>query len=109
MKEIRFKKSTQMGIISGTLRINGKFLFFKYNDTSQSNQAIRAFRDKGVEIEVKTGWMRVNLFNKEEDLYLLGDLEINPKQTTHEEMEIILFNFYKEQYKKSGFYVEVIQ
>lgn len=103
-KELKFTKPTQGGKVEITLRILDKLLFFKWNDTTHAKQAIEYFRNKGVSIEEGKGWIKVDLFGNNENV-ILGDKEIDLMKTSQQELEQILCEFYKQQYKKSGFFV----
>ncbi len=105
MKELTFKKSTGQGIADGILRVIGRFLYFKYQDSAQTKQVLQNFRSKGVKIWEGAGWIKVDLIG-ENELIKLGENEYNVKEISEESIEDILFNFYLNQYKKMGFYVK---
>ena len=64
MKELRFSNAQ----VKGVLRIVGKILYFKYNESSMAKQAIKAMEDKGAIIEKsKDGsWIKVDIFKDNE-------------------------------------------
>lgn len=105
MKTLIFKKQTPQGLVDGTLRVIGKYIFFKYNDTKQSKAVLEDFRKKGLDVELGKGWVKVNLF-KNNDVVKLGTYEIDLEEDKKEEVENKLFNFYKQEYTKLGFYLE---
>ncbi len=107
MIQINFeKKGTGAGDVQGILRIDGKILFYKFNDSQYAQQAISQMQSKGAIITLGRGWVRVNMFGQLTDVKL-GNREFNVKETTDKEMEIILRDFYVENYAKSGFTTEV--
>ena len=105
MKQLTFKKSTNQGLIEGILRVSGKFIYFKYNNTTQSKQAIDNFREKGIEIKEGKGWIQVDLLKDRESVNL-GSIFIDTLEESDEQIEEKLFKFYKDQYTKLGFYIE---
>jgi len=107
MIQINFKKlGTGAGDVEGILRIDGKILFYKFNDSKYAQQAMAQMQSKGAIITPGRGWIRVNMFGELVDVKL-GNREFNVKETTEKEMEIILKEFYTENYIKAGFLVEV--
>lgn len=107
MKQLTFKKQTQQGLVDGVLRVHEKLIFLKYKQSNVAQQVLKEFKAKGLEIEEGKGWIKIDLL-KDHDLVKLGEYEINQENDTLEEIEIKLFNFYKDQYKKQGFYLEEI-
>jgi hypothetical protein len=105
-KEIICLKNTPNGELKIILRIIGQFLYFKYNDTSYSRQVVKNFRDKGIGLIEKSGWLRVNLFSLNE-IIQLGDIFLDIKSDTESQIEEKLSTFYINEYKKQGFLVEV--
>ncbi|HDK42517.1 MAG TPA: hypothetical protein ENG87_04000 [Candidatus Pacearchaeota archaeon] len=101
MKEIKFSQVSPMGKIEGILRIIGKDLFFKYNNNQYAEQAMKQMENKGAIIIRKREWIKVNLFNNQENV-IMGGKEFNVNETLIEDIEMILFNFYMEQFKKAG-------
>lgn len=108
MIEINFMQNTQMGTLKGILRVIGRDLFFKYNDSSYANQAIEQMKNKGVFVEFGKGkeWIRVDLFSNN-SFVKLGDETIDVDEEDPIEVENKLAKFYIEQYKKANFLVEV--
>lgn len=107
MIQINFeKKGTGAGDVKGILRIDGKILFFKYNDNQYAQQAMAQMQSKGAIITPGRGWIRVNMFGVHEEVKLGGHV-FNPQTISNEEVEIILRDFYIENYSKSGFICEV--
>lgn len=92
-------------MVKGVLRIIGRLLFFKFNDTPYANQMIEQMRQKGAEIVHGGGWIKVNMFPRE-GLIKIGGEEIEIEKKTPAEIESLLFNFYSNQYIKAGFKVE---
>ena len=106
MKELRFVKNTAQGNVDGILRVLTRFLYFKYQDTNQNKQIIDNFRSKGVKVWEGRGWLKIDLIGDNE-VFKLGENEYIVSELTDEMIEEILFNFYKTEYTKMGFYVEV--
>jgi hypothetical protein len=106
MKELRFVKNTGQGMVDGTLRVILKFLYFRYKDSAQNKQIIENFRSKGVKVWEGRGWIKIDLIGDNE-VFKLGTNEYIVSELTDEEIEEILFNFYKTEYTKMGFFVEV--
>ena len=106
LKQINFKKVEAGQLVSGTLRILNRFLYFKYANNTQLKSIIENFRAKGIKVQEGLGWIKVDLIGDNE-IFKLGSNEYNINEVTDEEIENILFNFYLEQYKKLNFIVEV--
>jgi len=104
MKELIFTKNTQQGIVRGILRVVHKFLYFKYNDSTYSKQAIEEFKKRGLKIKEGKSWIQIDLLGDNETIKL-GDMIIE-NTDSNEDIEEKLFNFYKNQYKLAGFFVE---
>jgi len=105
MKQIRCIKSTPLGICTIIFRFVGKYIFIKKRKNSQEvNQMISQLKQKGADIIESGNWIRVDLF-KNNELVKLGNIEINMKETSPEEIEELLTNFYINLYKKGGFRV----
>ena len=90
---------------------NGKFPknlqhIFKYNDNQYAQQAISQMQAKGAIITPGRGWIRVNMFGLLTEVKL-GSQEFNVKEKSDKEMEIILRDFYVENYAKCDFTTEV--
>lgn len=106
MKQLTFRQmNPQLGEINGVLRIIRKILYFKFNNNKYSEQVLNNLKSKGAIIVIGRKWIRINIFGDKEDVKL-GEKEFNVKENSDEEMEEILFEFYKLQYKKVGFEVE---
>ena len=101
-KELKFIKMSNAGKIEITLRIIGKYLFFKYNDTAYSRQAVEHFKKSGLNIVEKGGWLKVDIFG-DNTLVQLGTIEINLETEIDTEIEQKLADFYTAQYKLNGF------
>jgi len=108
MRELIYTQShPTLGNLKGVLRIIGKLLFFKFNNAQQSMQVISQLQSKGALIETSKEWLKVDMFPNQ-DLVKLGGNEFNIKETSDEEAEKILFDFYYNQFTKAKFKVEVI-
>ena len=105
MKQFKFMKSTGQGIVDGVIRILGKFIYFKYNDSTYAKQAVASYRSKGIKIEEGKGWVRVDILG-ENPVVKLGEYEIDQEEDPEYEIEDKLYNFYKEQFTIAGFFVK---
>jgi hypothetical protein len=105
MRQFKFKKNAPNGLISGICRIHEKFIFFKYEQSDQAKNVINEFKKKGISVETGKGWIKIDLLKDYEEVKL-KDVTIDTIEDSLEEIEIKLFNFYINQYKSLGFYVE---
>ena len=101
MKQIRFIKNEAGNTIDGTLRIIGKYLFFKYKDNQQNQKVIQEFKNKGINIETSKDWIKVDLLSNHESIKL-GEIIIESDEDANL-IEDKLYSFYKGQYNKMGF------
>ncbi|MFW6173150.1 MAG: hypothetical protein ACOC5T_05340 [Elusimicrobiota bacterium] len=107
MIQINFeKKGTGAGDVKGILRIDNKLIFFQYNNNQYAQQAMAQMQAKGAIITPGRKWIRVNMFGDLEEVKL-GNNEFNVKKISGEELELILRDFFLENYSKSGFLCEV--
>lgn len=104
MREIRYsQEGTQLGNVNGILRIGGRNLFFKANNNQYGDQVIAQLESRGAEIEKSIkGWVRVDMF-RNQSLVRIGEKEFDVNETSDQEIEEILFNFYLIQFTKAGF------
>ena len=109
MKEILFAQSTPNGTIKGVLRIVHTKIFFKYNDSQMARNVIEEYRKKGVKVTFssKNDWIMVEPFEGFE-LIKLRDKELDIKESTVEETEQFLIDFYESEYKRLGYHTELI-
>jgi len=107
MKEITFTQNSQLGMIKGVLRIIGKILFFKFNNNQYAERIIEQMKQRGAIIDFGKNkeWIRVDIF-RDLELIKLGDKELDLKESSEEEIERFIADFYIEQYKKANFIVE---
>ena len=105
MKQLKFIKYENNMKIEGYLRVHNKDLFFKYLNTEHARQVMNEFRSKGIAITEGRGWIRVELL-RDKELVKLGNYQIDTKEDSDEVIEDKLYNFYKEQYKILGFFLE---
>ena len=61
MRQLKFKKQTTQGLVDGVLRVHEKYIYLKYNDTTQTKQVIAEFKKKGISIEEGKGWLKIDL------------------------------------------------
>lgn len=110
MKQLKCSQNhPQHGNLIIHIRFSGKYLFMKFSENNpQKNQMINQLRTKGAEIIERNNWARINMF-KEKDLVKLGDKEFDVTKITQEEIENILFDFYKYKYTQAHFQVEEVR
>ena len=106
MKELIFiQENPQMGKLKVVLRIVGRLLYFKFSDNQYSQGIISQLKAKGAEVIIRGGWVQINIFQGQE-VIKLGEKEIVIEETSDEEFEVLLSDFYKIQYVKAGFKLE---
>ena len=107
VKQIKCSQlNPQYGTISVHIRFIGKLIYMKFsNNNPQQEQLINQLRSKGVEIILgDKGWAQINIF-KEESLIKLNDVEFDMNTISEEEVEQILYDFYKGKYLEAKFTV----
>lgn len=102
MKELKFKKDTQLGKIEVALRIIKYKLYFKFNNSQYAQQAISQYKSKGVKIRHSNNWIEVDIFGDNEEAKI-GAYNFDLKNDSIEKIETQLRDFYLTQYIKSGF------
>ena len=106
-------KATQFNPSAGKVqifcRIDGKFIYFKFNSNQYASQMIAQMKNKGADIQLgkHNTWIRIDII-KDNDFVQFGDVELNIKEMSNEQIEDFLVNFYKQKYEESKFQVEVI-
>ena len=106
MKELIFtQQNPQFGKVQIVVRIIGRIIYFKFNNNQYSNQIISQLKEKGAKISLGKGWLQIDLFDNQE-VVKLGEKEIVVNETSDEEFEVILSDFYKFQYAKANFKLE---
>jgi len=106
MKQLIFiQENPQMGKLKVVLRIVGRLLYFKFSDNQYSQGIISQLKAKGAEITIRKGWVQINIFQGQE-VIKLGEKEIVIEETSDEEFEVLLSDFYKIQYTKANFKLE---
>lgn len=109
MKQIIYTKPTPQGLIKGVLRVVGKYVFLKKNNNlTETNQLIDAYRKKGAIVKDARTWIQID-FIKENEVIRLGEKEVDLNETTKEELENFIYEFYLNQYKKKGFIIQETQ
>lgn len=105
MKQLTFKKASPQGNVDGILRVINKFIYFKYNNTRKSIQIINEFKKKGIKVEEGKGWIRIDLIGDNESIKL-KEIIIDTLEDSEEEIEEKLYNFYLNEYKNLGFFIQ---
>lgn len=112
MKQFRATQNTpQYGPQSLYMRFIGKYIFMKgvQNSTEYVNRLIDDFEKKGAKIlRGKGGWLRIDII-RNNDFIKLGDIEFDPTESTNEEIEQHLFDFFFKKYKEAKFMVQEIE
>jgi len=107
MKRLDFyKRDNSMGEINGTLLINKKICYFKYNQSQQAQAMMESLQSKGAIITPGRKSIRVNLFGDNKEVKM-GDEQFNVDEKTDEEVEDILIKFFGLKYSQAGFVCEV--
>ncbi len=105
-KEIQFSQNNSTyGMIRGVLRIIGKNIYYKNNNSPQTMQIISQLRQKGAKITSSEKWIQIEMFH-DKTLVKLGNEEFDVSKITDEEIELKLYTFYMLQYKKVGYNVQ---
>jgi len=111
MRQFKATQNTpQYGPQSLYMRLIGKYIFMKgaQNSTKYVDKLIQDFEKKGATIiKGNGGWIRVDII-KDNDLVKLGDVEFNPKETSKEETEGILYDFFSKKYREAKFLVQEV-
>lgn len=109
MKEILFSQVMQGKTIKGVLRIIREILYYKYQDSEYAQKILKEYEKKGVKVTFSKNkdWIKVNLFSGHE-IIKLRNKELIVEESTDEQIEDFLCNFYVTEYKKLGYHVEII-
>ena len=111
MKQLKATQNTpQYGLQSLHLRIMGKLLFMKgaQNSTKYVDKLIADFEKRGASItKGNGGWVRIDIIKSHENVKL-GDAYIEQNEMNDEEIENILFDFYKRKYAEAKFLVQEV-
>ena len=106
MKQLIFtQENPQLGKLQVVIRFVGRLIYFKFSHNQYSQQIISQLKAKGADVTIRQGWVQVNIFHGQE-VVKLGDKEFIIEETSNEEFEVILSDFYKIQYVKAGFKME---
>jgi hypothetical protein len=105
MIELRFTQNTpQYGEVKVWLRVIGKIIYMKFNNSPYAQQMITQIAQKGANIIQGNTWIRINMFCiPGQTTYKIGKMEFDIEETKEEEIETVLANFYKEKYTQAGF------
>jgi len=107
MKEIVFEqKNPSMGFLQGVCRIDGKFIYLKFNNSEQAQQMISQLRTKGADIVLSKSWIKADIIRDNEKV-TIGEETFNPQKLSFREVENKLFEFFKAQWEKAKFKVKV--
>jgi len=103
MIELKFKQQNpQLGEVRVVMRLIGKFIYFKFNQSQYAETIMQQMSARGAIIVQAKDWIKVNIFEGREDVKL-GEVEFNLNTTPEPEIEKILSEFYVVQYLKAGF------
>ena len=108
MRTLKATQFTPQGKIQIYCRIDGKFIYFKFNSSQYANQMVAQMKMKGADIEFgkHNNWIKVDII-KDNELVKFGNMELDIKEMTNSEIEDFLLNFYKQKYEEAKFKVEV--
>ena len=107
MRELTCTQQTaQYGLVLITLRFHNREMFMKFSKNNPTvNRMIEQMKMRGASIIQGNGWYRINLFPNQ-TLVKLGAVEFNVQETSDEDLEDILFNFYYDNYLRAKFIVK---
>jgi len=107
MKQLIFVKTdTPQGTISVVMRFIGKLIYFRFNNNQYAQQVINTLREKGAFIKTGRMWVLVNMFTASSDVFTIQGKTINITESSPEQIEDFLADFYAMQYTKAGFKLE---
>ena len=111
MKQFKATQNTpQYGPQSLYMRFVGKIFFMKgaQDSTKYVDKLIVDFEKKGASIlKGNGGWIRIDII-KSNSLVKLGKVEIDIEESTDEEIETHLFNFFFTKYREAKFMVQEV-
>jgi len=96
--------------ISFSLAINGKLIGIKkqaHLENKYINQFIEQYKKRGVNVICKQDGFIIDIFPQNYDFFKLGDIEIDFKKDTFDDIENKLCEFYTNAYLKENFKVVV--
>lgn len=78
------------------------------DSTKYVDKLIADFEKRGASIlKGNGGWIRVDII-KDTEFVKLGDVEFKQKETTPEQIENILFDFFSKKYREAKFFVQEV-
>ena len=111
MKQFKATQNTpQYGPQSLHLRFIDKLIFMKgaQNSTKYVTKLIEDFERKGANIlKGNGGWMRIDII-KSAEIVKLGEVEMNIKDSTNEQIEQVLYDFFSKKYREAKFLVQEV-
>lgn len=106
MIELKFiQQNPQLGEVKVIMRIIGKIIYFKFNQSDYAEHIMKQMSERGAIILKARDWIRVNIFSNNEEIKI-GNYEFNVNTTPEPEIERMLSEFYVAQYLKAGFTLE---
>ena len=109
MRHLRCSQlNPQHGEITINIRFINKELFMRFSQNNpQKIQMINQLRQKGADIVELNNWIKINMF-KNQSLVKLGNIEFDVEKVSGQEVENILFDFYREKYIQAKFKAEEV-
>lgn len=96
------QKSPEMGELKCILRVDGRHLFFQFNNSGHAQQVMAQLQQKGAIIVPGNKWIKVDMFGIHEEVKL-GNEIFSLTKTPKDTVEKILGDFYMENFTKAGF------
>lgn len=90
------------------IKIINKEIFLEKSNTPEYFNLIKSYKTKGAIIAESKKMIRIN-FIKDTEVIKLGEKEFDIKGHSEEELEIFLYNFYKQAFQQGGFIVKGTQ
>ena len=111
MKQFKATQNTpQYGPQALHIRFIGKIMFIKgvQNSTEYVDKLITDFEKRGASIiKGNGGWIRIDII-RNNSLVKLGDTEIDVEESTQEEIEEVMYNFFAKKYAEAKFLVQEV-
>lgn len=112
MKQFRATQNTpQYGPQSLYMRFIGKYIFMKgvQGCTEYVERLIADFEKRGaIILRGNGGWLKIDII-RNNDFIKLGDIEFDPTESTNEEIEQHLFDFFSTKYREAKFIVQEVE
>ena len=105
MKQLIATKQTPQ-YLKAVYRFIGKDIYIKVNSMQYAAQVLDKYKQAGVPITEKGGWMKIDLFYKGDMDYKMGGFSFDIAKETPEELENKMCLFFKGQLEMAMFEVK---